>query len=99
MSVLPIRWKQGAVGILVLAGIYACVATGVGYDGDVGVVGVDYVGGYYEPGGYAYGGWGGGYRVGPPRGGDRGAAHLNSGHAGRGAPSIPTGSRGGGSRR
>ncbi len=88
MSVLPIRWKLAALGILMLAGIYACVATGGGY-GDVG-----YVGGYYEPGGYEYGGWGGGYRVGPPRGGDRGAVRSHGG--GHAAPSIPTGSRGGG---
>lgn len=97
MSSLPIRWKLGTLGIFMLAGIYACVATGVGYDGDVGV-GVGYVGGYYEPGGYGYGGWGGGYRVGPTRGGERGRPQgsrpYRAAPAGRATPSIPSHSRG-----
>jgi hypothetical protein len=40
----------------------ACAVTGVGVEGSVG-----YDGGYYEPYGYDYGGWGAGYRVGPSR--------------------------------
>jgi hypothetical protein len=56
-------WKVGTLGLFALVTLAACVVGG--YDGDVGV---GYVGGVYEPGGYEYGGWGGGYRVGPPRG-------------------------------
>ena len=52
-----------------------------------------YAGSFYEPGGYEYGGWGRGYRVGPPRGGFGGE------RGGRSAPSIPHGARGGGGRR
>lgn len=105
MSTLPIRWKLGTLGIFMLAGLYACVATGVGYDGDVGVGyagGGFYDGGYYEPYGYDYGGWGGGYRVGPGRGGERGRAGSHpyrAAPAGRGSPSIPSHSRGGGGGR
>ena len=44
--------------------LQACAVTADGYGGDVG-----YVGGFYEPYGYEYGGWGPDYRVGPPRGG------------------------------
>lgn len=47
--------------------------------GDGGGLDVGYAGGYYEPWGYDYGGWGGGYRVGPPRG-DWGRA-VDSGQA------------------
>ncbi len=36
----------------------ACAVTGVGVEGSVG-----YAGGYYEPYGYDYGGWGVGYRA------------------------------------
>ena len=53
-----------AVGVLALMSLSACVVGG--YDGGGGV---GYVGGVYEPGGYEYGRWGSGYRVGPPRGG------------------------------
>jgi hypothetical protein len=77
-------WKMGAVGLITLMGLAACVAAG--YDG---YGGGGYIGGVYEPGGYEYGGWGRGYRVGPPRGG----AHVGGG---RGAPSIAHGARGGG---
>jgi hypothetical protein len=76
--------------LLLLAGLGACAVEGGGYDGDVGVgVGVGYVGDYYEPGGYDYGHWGPGYRVGPPRG------HGSEGR-GRPAPSIPSHPRSGG---
>jgi hypothetical protein len=75
---------------LLLAGLGACAVEGGGYDGDVGVgVGVGYGGDYYEPGGYDYGHWGPGYRVGPPRG-------HESGGRGRPAPSIPSHARSGG---
>ncbi len=76
--------RVAAVGLLALVALAACVVGG--YEGDVGV---GYVGGVYEPGGYVYGGWPAGYRVGPPRGGV-------SGRGGRAAPSIPHGARGGG---
>jgi hypothetical protein len=83
-------WKIGAVLLVAAAGatLVACAVEGVGYGGSD--VGVSYYGDFYEPFGYEYGGWGRGYRVGPPRGrgGDRGGG-------GR-APSIPSGPRGGG---
>ncbi|MGB6485589.1 MAG: hypothetical protein WBE91_01770 [Steroidobacteraceae bacterium] len=76
------NWTMiAAAGLLALVTLSACVATG--YDGGPGF---GYVGGYYEPAGYDVGGWGPGYRVGPPRGAVRG----------RGAPSIPHAARGGG---
>jgi hypothetical protein len=68
--------------------VSGCVATGYS-DGAAGVD-VGYVGGFYEPYGFGYGGWDRGYRVGPPRGGVRGRPG-----GGRGAPSIPRGPRGG----
>ena len=92
MSARPRSLKLATV-VLLAAGLGACAVEGGGYDGDVGVgVGVGYVGDYYEPCCYGYGGWGPGYRVGPPRwrGGDRGHG------GGRTAPSIPSRSRGGG---
>jgi hypothetical protein len=81
---IPRIWKVGTVGLIALLTLAGCVVGGYGGDAGVG-----YVGGVYEPGGYEYGGWGPGYRVGPPRGGARVAR-------GRAAPSIPHGARGGG---
>jgi hypothetical protein len=69
MKVVCIRGMAACLGAVALAMLSACEVTGVGVDGSVGVVGYD--GGYYEPYGYEYGGWGPGYRVGPGRGGDR----------------------------
>jgi hypothetical protein len=77
--------------------IVSACAVGVGGYGDGGgYAGADvgYVGGYYEPYGYEYGGWGHGYRVGPPRGG---VGHVGGAGPPRGrppggarpAPSIP----------
>jgi hypothetical protein len=69
---------------------------GYGYAGPNIGVGID----YYEPFGFDYGGWGGNYRTGPPRGGGR--AFGNGNHAYRSAPashampSIPSAPRGGG---
>jgi len=85
MSTKSAPWKVSVIGLSLLGIVAACV--GVGYDGTVGV---GYVGGYYAPGGYDYGGWGRGYHVAPPRGGD-----SHAGHEGRAAPSIPSRSRGG----
>ncbi len=94
-------WGVGMLAATTLVLVSACAVEGGGYGGDVGV---GYVGGVYEPYGYDYGGWGGGYRVGPPRGGPgygggwRGGGHPDGGHpgGGRGAPSIPSGPHGGG---
>lgn len=86
MSRIPASRRVVALGLFALVTLAACVVGG--YDGDVGV---GYVGGVYEPCCYDYGGWGAGYRVGPPRGGLRAAG-------GRAAPSIPRGARGGGAR-
>ena len=80
----------------------SCAVTGVGVEGSVG-----YDGGYYEPYGYDYGGWGLGYRVGPGRccehrdehehavGGGRvgRAPAYRPAPAGRSAPSLPGRSR------
>lgn len=71
------------LGALALAGtLSSCAVTGVG----VGVddeVGVGYAGGYYEPYGYEYGGWGRGYRVGPGRERDPHWGHPEGGRVGR----------------
>jgi len=75
---------------------------GYGYDASAGI-GV----GYYEPYGADYGGWGPGYQVAPYRGGYNrpgGGGGNPAPHAYRSAPashampSIPSGSRSGGSR-
>jgi hypothetical protein len=90
------NWMAVGVGALALTLLYACEVTGVGVGGSVGVVGYD--AGYYEPYGYEYGGWGGGYRVGPGRGGDRRGEHPSHSYrpapASRPTPSIPSRSRG-----
>jgi len=70
---------------LVMLMVSGCVGVGVGYDGG------GYLGGGYEPYGYEYGGWGGGYRVGPPRGSGPEGGWRGGGHVGRGAPSLPSG--------
>jgi hypothetical protein len=54
--------------LLLPAGCAVDGGYGYGYDSSVSVgVGMD----YYEPLGFDYGGWGRGYNVGPPRGGER----------------------------
>jgi hypothetical protein len=60
-TVLLRRWSARALGFLLLTALTACV-----------VPDAEYVGGVYEPSGYAYGSWGPGYYVGPSHGGDRG---------------------------
>ncbi len=89
MNAMSAAWKTGALAFLVLAILAGCAVEGVGYGGDVGV---SYAGDFYEPFGYEYGGWGGGYRVGPPRG----HRDDHGGAGGRRAPSIPSAPRGGG---
>ena len=90
--------KLGVLGLGLMVGAAACTVTGVGvgYDG-----GPEYVGGFYEPYGYDYGGWGRGYRVGPPRGDFRGGGRgpggghpYHSAPPGRSMPSIPGRPRG-----
>ena len=91
---LKSRSLKISLSLLLIAGLGACAVEGGGYDGDVGVgVGVGYVGDYYEPCCGGYGGWGRGYRVGPPRGYGGHDDHRGSGHS---APSIPSHSRAGG---
>jgi hypothetical protein len=96
MNAVHKRWMTLGLGALALVLLHACAVGGVGVDGSVGV---GYVGGYYEPYGYDYGGWGGGYRVGPGWGGDRRGGHSPGSYrpapASRPTPSIPRGSRGG----
>jgi hypothetical protein len=96
MNAVRKRWMIAGLGTLALTLLQACAVEGVGVDGSVGV---GYAGGYYEPYGYDYGGWGGGYRVGPGRGGDRRDGHApprsyRPAPASRPTPSIPRGSRG-----
>jgi hypothetical protein len=98
MSLSRSLWLACA-GTLVLALLHACAVEGVGVDGSVGV---GYDAGYYEPWGYDYGGWGGGYRVGPGRGGEPrgggprgGAPHgYRPAPSSRPSPSIPARQRG-----
>jgi hypothetical protein len=90
-----VAWKIGALGgVLVALAACAVGVGGAGYDGGYADVGVGYEGGFYEPYGYDYGGWGGRYHVGPPRG-PRGGG--GEGHPG-GAGGRPTGHPGGGGR-
>jgi hypothetical protein len=95
MNAVHKRWMVVGLGGLALILLQACAVEGVGVDGSVGV---GYAGGYYEPYGYDYGGWGGGYRVGPGRGGDlrggRPSRSYRSAPASRATPSIPRGSGG-----
>ncbi len=85
-----------ACGILLLVVAQACVAPGGVYDEGASV---SYGVGFYEPYGYEYGGWGPGYRVGPPRGGERRPDHrahppaYRPAPSGRPMPSIPNRSR------
>ena len=88
---------QGAIAMAVLMVAQGCVAPdGVYSEG----VGVSYGADFYEPYGYEYGGWGAGYRVGPPRGGAWRPGHHSRPPAYRPAPSsrpmpsIPTHARG-----
>jgi hypothetical protein len=100
MKTLGSRRLASGLCAMALLMLGACAVTGVGVEGSVG-----YDGGYYEPYGYDYGGWGVGYRVGPSRccghgddhRGDRGrvgrAPAYRPAPAGRSAPSIPGRSR------
>jgi hypothetical protein len=77
MKTLRSRVLATALGVVTLTMLFACEVTGVGVDSSVGV---GYVGGYYEPYGYDYGGWGGAYRVGPSRCCEHRDDHGHDGH-------------------
>jgi hypothetical protein len=90
-----------ALGIALFTLLQGCVVGGGGgyYEGGGGVD-VSYDADYYEPYGYEYGGWGRGYWVGPPRGGDhrpdgggRAAPAYRPAAPSRSMPSIPSRSR------
>jgi hypothetical protein len=76
------RWMVSALGLLLFAALCGCLVADRGYDRGVGV---GYVGGYYEPYGHDYGGWGHSYYVAPPRGGEH-RAESSSTHSYRPAP-------------
>jgi hypothetical protein len=79
MNTLRSRVLASALGAVTLTVLFACAVTGVGVEGSVG-----YDGGYYEPYGYDYGGWGGGYLVGPGRCCDHRDDHGRDAHDARG---------------
>jgi hypothetical protein len=66
------RGLSAGFSALALSMLVACAVTGVGVDVDGGA---GYVGGYYQPYGYEYGGWGRDYHVGPARGREHGDEH------------------------
>ena len=80
MNTLRSRVLATALAAVTLTMLFACAVTGVGVEGSVG-----YDGGYYEPYGYDYGGWGGGYLVGPGRGGEHRDDHGRDGSGGHDA--------------
>jgi hypothetical protein len=89
--------------IMLAGALTATMLSGCAVEGVSGSVGVGYAGGYYEPYGYDYGGWGPGYAVGPYRGGhggvyhDRGGGHAPAFHPapqGHPMPSLPSRPRG-----
>jgi len=89
--------------ILLLAGLCGCLYPGVGVSGGVVVGPGGYEGDYYQgndlgPNGYVYGGWGGGYRVGPNRSGERGPERggrpYRSAEPSRRMPTLPSAQRG-----
>jgi len=80
MSTLRSRMSATALAAVTLTMLFACEVTGVGVEGSVG-----YDSGYYEPYGYDYGGWGGGYLVGPGRCCDHGDDHRDRGRDGHDA--------------
>ncbi|MDR3682940.1 MAG: hypothetical protein P4L11_04345 [Geothrix sp.] len=77
-SALPVTAWKPALAVLLLVVLCGCAFPEAGYGGSVAIDygddfgdGFGYPGDFYEPYGYDYGGWGGGYQVGPPRYGDR----------------------------
>jgi hypothetical protein len=90
MITLSRSWRIAAFWLALSAALFGCAVTAGGYDEDVGV---SYGVGFYEPWGLGYNGWNEGYRVGPPRGGERhggGASRsFRPAHPSRPTPSIP----------
>jgi len=87
MKTINSRWVARALGILMATVLYACLVPDGGY-----------VGGAYVTSGYDYDGWGPGYRVAPPRHGERREDSRPSRayrpvERSRPAPSIPNGPR------
>jgi hypothetical protein len=78
MKTMRSRMLATALGAMTLTMLIACAVTGVGVEGSVG-----YDGGYYEPYGYDYGGWGGTYLVGPGRCCEHRDDHGRDGRDGR----------------
>ena len=100
---LRLRWSALAFVVLTLPILLSGCYLGFGGYDDGGGIGAA----YYEPYGVDYGGWGPGYRVAPPRGGDhrqasggsRASAHAyRSAPASHSMPSIPSHSAGSRSR-
>jgi len=104
VKILLLRWLAFAFVVLTLTVLLSgCVVTDGGYgyydDGDIGAA-------YYGPADVYYGGWGPAYHVAPYRGGEH-RETSEGGHAStrayraapasRSMPSIPSGSRSGGS--
>lgn len=97
--VLGRGWLIMGVACLAAAGcVVAGGGGGYGYDGGL-------PGEYYQPAGFAYGGWGPGYNVGPYHGGGHYAGGYagHGGHyyrpasgGGRGMPGLPAGGHSGG---
>ncbi len=92
-----VSWRCAAILCVILPLAAGC-AGGYGYGGGAAYVGDDYGVDYYDPCCGYYGGWGGGYLVGPFHGdhdGHWGGDH--DGHwGGHGFPSIPSGGHAGG---
>ena|ERR1700733_9913225 len=91
MNALQRNSSLGMLGFILLTAFAGCIVPGGGYDEGPSV---SYGVGIYEPAGYDYGGWGPGYRVGPPPRGDRDRRDgpprsQQDGHQSRQAPSIP----------
>jgi len=78
MKTMRSRVLATALGAMTLTLLIACEVSGVGVEGSVG-----YDGGYYEPYGYDYGGWGGTYLVGPGRCCEHRDDHGHDGRDGR----------------
>jgi hypothetical protein len=97
LDIVP--WKPTALAMLLLVVLCGCAYPGVSYGGAVAVDFEDgYPGDYFEPYGFEYGGWGGGYRVGPPRHGgrrlERPGRPYHAPPPSRPMPSIPSRPRG-----
>ena len=73
MNIVPPRWSNRSVSLMLFAALSGCVVTGAGYDADVGFsedVGISFIQGVFQPYDYDYGGWVPGYHVGPPHRGE-----------------------------